>query len=136
MKDTPCSRRSFLAGSLLLVGATTGTTPASTEAWIPELGERITSWRLSGLFEDPHSAGVVGRRYLEERSGQVDTSSLLDEVLPRGIRARPEAEIRTLLAARIREDFANRTTVEVGGWVLSETEARLCALVALASHPA
>ena len=77
---------------------------------------------------------MVGRRYLETGADGIAASALLDQVLPRGVRSRPEAEIRSCLLTRIRRDFVSGTTVEVEGWVLSVTEARLCALVALAAR--
>jgi hypothetical protein len=132
--NEPCSRRRFLSRSLLLLGATTAATPASTAAWLPQLGERITSWRLAGLFRDPGSAIVVGRRYLRMRPAEAELSTLLEWVLPQGLRLRPEHEIRSILANRIRADFESRRTVELEGWVLSETEVRLCALLALMSR--
>jgi hypothetical protein len=40
---------------------------------------------------------------------------------------------RTWIDDRVRDDFAARRTVLVGGWVLSVTEARQCALFSLVS---
>jgi hypothetical protein len=40
-------------------------------------------------------------------------------------------EMRRLVAERVRADFDEEQTVQVCGWVLSRTEARLCALAAL-----
>jgi hypothetical protein len=39
--------------------------------------------------------------------------------------------MRRLVAERVRADFAKEDTVQVCGWVLSRTEARLCAVAAL-----
>jgi hypothetical protein len=41
-------------------------------------------------------------------------------------------EMSALLNDRIRQDFASEQVVKVDGWILSITEARLCALTALA----
>lgn len=41
-------------------------------------------------------------------------------------------EMSTLINDRIRQDFEAEQVVKVQGWVLSITEARLCALSALA----
>ncbi len=38
--------------------------------------------------------------------------------------------LRAHAAARIRADFAAGRTVTLGGWVLAQTEARLCAVSA------
>jgi glycosyltransferase A (GT-A) superfamily protein (DUF2064 family) len=41
------------------------------------------------------------------------------------------ADIRARLSSVIREDFTAERTLRVEGWLVSETEARLCALAAL-----
>lgn len=48
----------------------------------------------------------------------------------RALRATPDelAARRHRLEARVRAEFASGTTVQLDGWVLSRTEARLCAL--------
>jgi hypothetical protein len=51
-------------------------------------------------------------------------------VRARALRANPDELAATLhrLDARVRGEFASGTTVQLNGWVLSRTEARLCAL--------
>jgi hypothetical protein len=39
--------------------------------------------------------------------------------------------LRAILSSQQRDDFANDRTVKVQGWILSDTEVRLCALAAL-----
>jgi hypothetical protein len=62
---------------------------------------------------------------------------LLDRIaadLPEGrrtIRDASDEDLRQLLAASIRSDFEDDRIVEVDGWVLSPTEARLYALTTL-----
>jgi hypothetical protein len=41
-------------------------------------------------------------------------------------------ELRVLLDHKMRRDFADEKVVQLQGWILSVTEARLCALMALA----
>jgi hypothetical protein len=38
---------------------------------------------------------------------------------------------REILLQQIREDFEQERTMNFGGWILSQAEARLCALTAL-----
>jgi hypothetical protein len=53
-------------------------------------------------------------------------SAAVREHLARG----PAEEVRTMLDARIRRDFSEGRTRLIDGWVLSETEARLFAILA------
>lgn len=39
-----------------------------------------------------------------------------------------DAAVRSLIAVAIRRDFAEERTVELDGWIISITEARLCAM--------
>jgi len=92
--------------------------------------ERVLT-ALRGLFAHPRDARVIGLRYLAVRPGPVDAQTLLQE-LGRDITAlaaRNAPELRTAIAARQRRDFACGDTLIVDNWVLSRTEATLCALV-------
>lgn len=42
-------------------------------------------------------------------------------------------DARANIVSRIRADYESGRTAMVGGWILSQTEARLCALVSLSS---
>jgi len=118
-------RRSFLRGSLL-------------GAAVLLLAWQIRPVRLSAKpFRPvrPEHAGMVsvGRAYLHLAPEEADAAwlrQLLD--LPAGASALtlPGLE-RERLAARQSEDFRTGEAVLVQGWVLSRTEARLCALAAL-----
>lgn len=87
-------------------------------------GEDDTETILRRFIDDFESAAAVGRRYLETLPRDNDRAALRAELIP-------------LLEhdglARIRErEFAAGETVILGGWVLTRTEARICALAALA----
>jgi hypothetical protein len=93
--------------------------------------------RLAGLIAHRDSARAVGRAYLDGVPEESSVSRLVDRIaadLPEGrrtVRDASEADLRQLLAASIRSDFEQDRIVEVDGWVLSPTEARLYALTAL-----
>ena len=93
--------------------------------------------RLAGLLTHRDSAREVGSAYLDRAPQEASVSGLVDRIaaeLPQGRRTVQEAsddELRTLLAASIRLDFEHDRVVQVRGWVLSPTEARLYALAAL-----
>ena len=93
---------------------------------------------LAGFFEDRKSAASVGDEYLRLHPAEDDESRLVRrlaggrrrEVEWERLAASDPAAFRESVRARHREDFAAGRTVSLHGWVLSETEARLCALAA------
>lgn len=137
-KKRAISRRHVLAGgaSIALAAAAASMLPAvqrkicgdedpgHTAAWIDEL-------RKNPSFER------VGRAYLDHPAGRNDpvvASGMegffhdLASVAPSGTNADPGGGIWEVIADRIRDDFAGERVVRVGGWMLSITEARLCAV--------
>jgi hypothetical protein len=89
---------------------------------------------LSTLLYDRAAARRLGRLYVRQVSAEDDPRTLARLVV-----ALPEAQqadaialdhtsLRHRIDARVRGDFASGTTVQLDGWVLSRTEARLCAL--------
>ena len=94
--------------------------------------------RLAGLFAHVESAQAVGRAYLDSVAGEADAANGLVELVVRSLPGRyhtlreaSDDELRGLLALRISRDFKELRMVEVSGWVLARTEARLCALSVL-----
>ena len=93
--------------------------------------------RLAGLLAHRDSARVVGTAYLDRVPSEASASRLVDRIaadLPEGrrtVRDASDDELRSLLAASVRSDFEQDRIVEVDGWVLSPTEARLYALTTL-----
>jgi hypothetical protein len=92
--------------------------------------------RLSALFEQPLSARSIGTAYLQTAPHEAESERLLALLCPGAdaqcdlMQASTE-ELRSHFRRQRREDFARGQTVLVRGWVLSETEARLCALTCL-----
>jgi hypothetical protein len=100
-----------------------------------------TSERLTGLLKHGESARIVGREYLRavpaEASRALLTSRLLER-LPGGSRAVDDVSDGRLHEFLLRSslaDFGEDRIVELRGWVLSRTEARLCALAELCNQP-
>lgn len=90
---------------------------------------------LTSLLQDRKAARMIGLRTgLVERSdaGRSALASAIRQSLgPDGGSDGTEPEaLRQRVAAAVREDFAHGRTCLVDGWVLSVTEARLCALAA------
>ena len=122
------SRRRFARGMMTaLIGGLAMAVPGVARvAPDPDLGA------LVGRRE---SAERVGRRYLAMLPAGTGRHQLLNAnpTLDRALRKthrRPEVAAR-LLRQGIDDDFRHADTVVVDGWVLSRTEACLCAIVAL-----
>ncbi len=101
--------------------------------------------RLLGVFSRPESAAIVGRRYLERYPMEADPVRLLAAIEGRLRRAAGppslppldrigKAQLDRHIAAAVARDFEDGRMAEVEGWLLAETEARLCALAALEHH--
>jgi hypothetical protein len=81
------------------------------------------------------SSRAVGRAYLASSRAAPDVPTLLRQILPHAelaVALEDDVDgLRQHLRGRIEEDFDSGRTVQLHGWVLAETEARMCALVAL-----
>lgn len=117
-------RRKALA--LLLTGLGGG----GLAALLPR--DRGAVWERT--FSKGASAAAVGRAYLLVASAEADTTRLL-ELLREGLGPVIDGDdlgaLRRELSAAIRRDFAAERTTSLDGWILSQTEARLCALATL-----
>ncbi len=98
---------------------------------------RSRSERLAGFLKHEESARIVGREYLRAVPAEASRGMLTARVveqLPGGFRAvdtASDSRLRELLLRATAADFRDLRTVELRGWVLAQTEARLCALAAL-----
>jgi hypothetical protein len=89
--------------------------------------------RLLATLRQPSSAARVGQAFLAAYPGERDAEALTEEILTRVSGAHPigTRRLRQAISREIRQDFASGRVVSVDGWILSETEAKLCGLVAL-----
>jgi hypothetical protein len=82
---------------------------------------------IGQLISRPESAAIIGKAYLdmfdEERSTEV-----LARELRKTLCSDREMIDTTALLSKIRSDFTEGNLVRIHGWLLSRTEARLCAL--------
>ena len=92
---------------------------------------------LTGVFSRPASARAVGKRVLLARADFADPGSLVDGLVERhpdleaALMAGDETGLAQALGRAVRHDFARGDTVLVDGWLLSHTEAALCALACI-----
>lgn len=76
-----------------------------------------------------YDAEEIGESYLEGHPEEADQDYLANAIQRRCDQRK--AKKRCGLDSQIRMDFASDRTVCVDGWILSRTEARLCALALL-----
>lgn len=88
------------------------------------------------LLDDPSAAHKLGTVWIADNRRQHNAAELVEELRrdlgPTSASATP-SDLRRLVAERIRGDFTEGRVGRIGNWVLSETEIRLCALVALSA---
>jgi hypothetical protein len=131
------TRRSFLR-MLFFLGATVflrradafGTTATShAEDWL--------SSKLANFFHNKESARAIGLAYLRTVPEEANAQQLTQLICSSWEQRYDElvhanaAKIKTILLRQQRQDFEKGRIIELEGWILSETEARLCALAAL-----
>lgn len=122
-------RRLLLAAIGLAASAVTG--PGALAAILDQLEARgAPAEAVRGLISHRAQAERLGRIYLARHPDEASTAVLLRRLLgPRRLRSTADAPSR--IADGIGSDYAAARTVIVDGWILSRTEARLFALVAL-----
>ena len=131
------SRRRLLAGAC---AAAVPVALAPLRPWraiVAVSGPPTAAARLARLLAARDSARRLGRAAAVALPGAAAAPDLAAAVLgsltggARRAARLGDDEMRRLVAERVRADFEAEETVRVCGWVLSRTEARLCALTAL-----
>ncbi len=93
---------------------------------------------LTSILGNKGSARVIGGAFLRRFPEESKVETLVDAICGASSQSSGVSVMnqpgrrRELLVRQIRDDFANGRVHVLEGWVLSATEARLCALVALA----
>lgn len=128
------TRRRFIAlGAISLAAASAGTVKliggngADPRKRLPR--------RVAASFTDLRSATLVGEAYRREHAGENDRRRLVNLLSASNgawLRVSRPAEIRRLARAEAHRDYRGERMAAVGGWYLSQTEVRLCALASLA----
>jgi hypothetical protein len=99
--------------------------------------DQLLSSKLTTLFRHRTSAAMIGLEYLGSNPAEADARRLTQLICSRWQRRSDEIactdtrNIKKILIGQVREDFEKGRVVNVQGWILSETEARLSALAAL-----
>ncbi len=129
---TSLLRREFLLRALAACGtaayASAGP-PGAEAAGAPPGAARSTS---AGYFGDQVDAvRVIAEAYLRQlglETGEASIRSAARATLELIDRARDQPRAIRALERAVREDFEKGRTIQVEGWILSRTEADLCAL--------
>jgi hypothetical protein len=123
------SRRRFLAGlSALALAHVAGSRLRGHDSGIPNYLPHFFGYRSAAPI-------TVGQRYLEKAPAESSISWLSETIFGNHLLS-GHPEMRVLIAhvrALRRRDFSDGDLVEIDGWLITRTEARLCALAALSS---
>lgn len=93
--------------------------------------------RLTSVLKRKRSARTVGKEYLRRAPEEADRLLLVNAIcgsdceLQRALLDGDDGRLRIAVRNRLRRDFADGRTVLLDGWLLSRTEARLCALATI-----
>lgn len=122
----------------VLISAAAATTAVACVAWrfADDPSDDYLSQDLSKVFDGYKAyAASVGESYLRCTPHEADPI-LLAALLKIDVRSLPtdKTALRRYVRDRIRQDFAEGRTTDVNGWILSSTEARLCAITAIAAR--
>ena len=121
-------RRRFIAG---LVAALASLFGAGFIRTLGAKGPVGPSDALLALFDDPRSAKAIGAAFLRTLApSERSPKQLAAAIFAADDFASPDLGRR--IGDRVRRDFAQGAMVQVDGWFLSVTEARLYALAATA----
>ena len=126
------SRRAFLD----IVGSSALCLAISSLLPVPFLRSRARhagfNEAMRDLFRWSESAAIVGSAYLRLFPQEAYVALLTRELLGGSADIDPDARsFARNLRRSICSDFRGERVVRIDGWVLSRTEARLCALIAL-----
>ena len=90
-------------------------------------GDPDLSAAIDDLISQRNSAAIIGEAYLAQFDDERSADILLSKI-HESLRADTQRIDKQTLLGRIRADFERSDIVNLHGWLLSRTEARLCAL--------
>ncbi len=137
-------RRSFLGALVALVTAVRPglrglRAPAGTAQAAASLADLELGRRLTDLLRTRPKVALLGKIVLWQRTPAPGFGELVDGVLPGALKAQhlrsEKWQLRRTVKARVVADYAALRMTSVGGWLLSQTEARIAALAALENEP-
>ncbi len=131
---TALPRREFLWQALAACGSMLAAPAVARGAAQPTASTRALPSSRAFFAGRADAVRAIGAAYLRQLGSGTDRASILDaapaalEAIARG---RDERGAVRRLTRAVRDDFTRGRTVQLEGWILSRTEAELCALTLL-----
>jgi hypothetical protein len=131
------TRRNLLRTLLCLSAFALPWPPHALAKWLGSRAHEPLALSLATFFSHKESAKIIGLQYLRFAPKEADVHLLVELICSHRPERRRELTIaevnkrRQLLLLQQRQDFEHGRIVKLHGWILSETEVRLCALAAL-----
>jgi hypothetical protein len=137
---TTLPRRAFLLNALAVCGAPfIRTEPiAASQLSVPQTDLARGAQTATSYFGAATRAREIGEEFLKQVGADGSPESIQAAAagaLKLVSAGRTRQAALTSLVRAVRSDFREGRTVELHGWVLSRTEAELCALTLLTSKP-
>lgn len=98
--------------------------------YTPEYDQLLTEPELLSHIWDGNTIGEIGEAYCKKFPNENSERKLV-KLLSDYASADELTKTIEILRQQITEDYRQKNTVMIGGWVLSKTEARQCALFSL-----
>jgi hypothetical protein len=127
------TRRSFLSKAAIAAAVVVAGGIVKWRYFSPRNPTRAFPLMLSG-FCDEATLREVGRTYLAQVPGEGSTKILLSRLAADRARCDadgPDGNEAAGEASLVEQDFRTKKILLIDGWIISETEARQCALLAL-----
>lgn len=135
MSGSPPLRRRWLFGAMACgVMAMRSAIPLAAPRG-EDARERVRK-KLVSLLHNQQRARQVGAVYLQSPLGQLAPPLALAEAVLAAVGPNAGREaIRRYVVARIRQELQDVQVISLDGWIMSPTEAQLCALAAAGGSP-
>ena len=121
-------RMGLIPLALAVMARRVATVLAAGDAFAREWPKSLDCFRE--LFTDLGPPSAIGHQYLQSFS-QEGHCAFLEKAIIGNQRLQDAKQLRTFLAQKREHDFRTGDIAIVDGWVLSRTEARVCALMTL-----
>lgn len=137
MCGTNITRRDFLAGLVYLVSSGFLQLGGKWDIFHATGKTDALAAKLANFYVDKKGAKIVGLAYLRSVPSEAQVDLLVNCICSFNGAQRAELaqadeeKLKELLLLRQRNDFEHERVVNIRGWILSQTECRLCALAAL-----
>jgi hypothetical protein len=132
MRQLRLSRRAMLSAVGAGIASAAWLVSCTRASVTAKVARNALAEPLVALLHRRRVARELGRAYLWTRDPRPDRQELVDQVLSleeqRGLADAPRWKLRQVVRSRIEQEYGRGRPVAVAGWLLSETEASLCAL--------